>query len=236
MIMQWQRLWLPFRDSVLDLLFPPQCAGCGQRGQLFCSGCLAAVERIRPPLCPQCGRPQPRAQLCRLCRARPLSTDGIRSVAYFEGGLRQAIHRFKYGGVQALAGPLAELLVKYQADNSWPADMIVPVPLHPERRAERGYNQAALLARALGAGLGLPATETALIRVRATAPQVKLDAGQRRSNVAGAFRARAEDVAGQRVLLIDDVCTTGATMDACAQALKAGGARTVWGLALARGR
>lgn len=234
--MQWHRRWSLVRDSVLDLLFPPHCAGCEQRGRWLCNDCLAAIERIRPPLCPHCGRPQPRERLCHLCRVEPLTIDGIRSVAYFEGSLRRAIHRFKYEGVQALAGPLAELLAEYQAGNLWPVDIIVPVPLHPERQAERGYNQATLLARALAAWLELPTAETALARVRVTAPQVELDARQRKSNVAGAFRARAADVAGQHVLLIDDVCTTGATMDACSQALKADGAQAVWGLALARGR
>ncbi|MFQ5593268.1 MAG: double zinc ribbon domain-containing protein [Anaerolineae bacterium] len=234
--MQWRRRWWLARDSVLDLLFPPQCAGCGQRGQWLCTDCLAAIERIRPPFCPRCGRPQPQERLCHLCRVEPLTIDGIRSAAYFEGGLRQAIHRFKYGGIQALAGPLAEILVEHQTDNSWPADIIVPVPLHPDRQAERGYNQAELLARAMAARLELPTAEKALERVRATAPQVELDVRQRRSNVAGAFQVQTKDVASHRVLLIDDVCTTGATMDACGQALKTGGAQAVWGLALARGR
>ncbi len=197
---------------------------------------MAAVERIRPPLCPQCGRPQKHQRLCHLCQETPLTIDGIRSVAYFGGNLRQAIHRFKYDGIQALAGPLAQFLAEYQADHQLPADVIVPVPLHPDREAERGYNQAALLSRALASRLELPTIETALARVRATIPQVTLNALQRRSNVAGAFRARNMHVAGQRVLLIDDVCTTGATMDACAQALKAEGVQSVWGLALARGR
>ncbi len=175
-------------------------------------------------------------RLCRICRETHLTIDGIRAVAYFEGNLRSAIHRFKYDGAQALAGPLAQLLVEYQKDNQLPADVIVPVPLHPHREAERGYNQSALLARVLSSHLGVPATETALARVRATTPQVSLDAIERHSNVAGAFRARVHEVTGRRVLLIDDVCTTGATMESCSQALKSAGARSVWGLALARGR
>lgn len=202
----------------------------------MCDNCLSAAERIRPPLCPLCGRPLARERLCHVCQETRPSIDGIRSVAYFEGGLRRAIHRFKYYGATALADPLAQLLVEYQTENQLPADVIVPVPLHADREAERGYNQAALLAQALGARLELPTVDTALVRVRATAPQVTLDSLERRSNVTGAFRARQATVAGRRVLLIDDVCTTGATMDACAKALKAEGAQCVWGLALARGR
>lgn len=234
--MQWHQPWFELRDAVLDLLFPATCVGCGRRGQLLCDECLAAAERIRPPLCLRCGRPMSREQLCHVCRETGSTIDGIRAVAYFEGSLRHAVHRFKYYGMHALARPLAELLIEYQEDNQLPADVIVPVPLHPDREAERGYNQAGLLAQALGRRMRLPTAETALTRVRATSPQVTLDAQERRSNVADAFRAERRDVVGRRILLIDDVCTTGATMEACSQALKAEGARSVWGLTLARGR
>lgn len=177
-----------------------------------------------------------REQLCHVCREMRPTIDGIRAVAYFEGNLRRAIHRFKYHGVQMLAHPLAKLLIEYQANHRLPADIIVPVPLHPDREAERGYNQAGLLAQALGVQIELPTVETGLARVRSTPPQVTLGARERRSNVAGAFQARTHGIAGRQVLLIDDVCTTGATMEACAQALKAQGAESVWGLTLARAR
>lgn len=230
--MPWPRL----RDAILDLLFPPKCVGCGGRGQLLCEDCSASMERISPPLCPRCGRPWSRPQLCSVCQKTQPTIDGIRAVAYFEGHLRRAIHQFKYRGVQALAAPLAELLVTYQTEHRLPADMIMPVPLHPEREVERGYNQAGLLAQALGRRIELPVVGTALSRVKVTVPQVNLDAERRQLNVAGAFRADGQRVAGRRVLLIDDVCTTGATMEACNGALQAAGAQSVWGLALARGR
>ncbi len=229
---QWSRL----RDTVLDLLFPPKCVGCGAGGQLLCDDCLSSAARIRPPICPRCGRPVRAKQLCTVCQEMRPVIDGIRSVAYFEGVLRRAIHRFKYNGLQALAGPLARLLVEYQMEHQLPADVIVPVPLHPDREAERGYNQAGLLAEALGAKVECPVVQTGLSRVRPTAPQIEFNARERHVNVADAFRARKEAIVAQRILLIDDVCTTGATMEACAEALKAAGARSVWGLALARGR
>jgi ComF family protein len=172
--------------------------------------------------------------LCQVCRASRPVVDGIRSVAYFEGPLRQAVHDFKYRGVRALAQPLAGLLVEYQRTQHLPADVVVPVPLHPQREAERGYNQAALLAEVLGDALGLPVALHLLERVRPTPPQVGLNAAERRSNVHAAFRATRE-AAARRVLLVDDVCTTGATLNACGAALKAQGARSVWGLTLARG-
>lgn len=230
--MQWTRL----QDALLDLLFPPKCAVCGHRGRLLCATCLAGMDRISPPLCPKCGRPQTRRRLCRVCRETQPTIDGIRAVAYFEGGLRRAIHRFKYQGARRLGHALAQLLVEYQNDHTLPADVIVPVPLHAERRTERGYNQAEILAVALGTEVDVPVDAGALARARATAPQIHLDAIERRANVADAFRADEERIAQRRVLLIDDVCTTGATMESCTQALKLAGAKSVWGLALARGR
>jgi ComF family protein len=156
-------------------------------------------------------------------------------MAFFEGNLRQAIHAFKYKQRPELARVLGSLLISYLYANPLPADAIAAVPLHPTRERARGYNQALLLARALGAQTHLPVFEDALKRVRATPSQTELDAAERQANVKDAFIAD-EHVAGKRWLLIDDVCTTGATMDDCSVALKQCGAQSVWGLALARGR
>lgn len=160
--------------------------------------------------------------------------EGIRSVLLFEGPARAAIHYFKYRQAQELAKPLGGLLAEYWLSHPIQVDLIVPVPLHPSRLRVRGYNQAALLAQQLGQRAGLPVDEGALRRIRATASQMRLDARQRRQNVRGAFRCPDGRVRGQQVLLIDDVCTTGATLEACADALRAGGAKAVWALTLAR--
>lgn len=160
--------------------------------------------------------------------------EGIRSVLLFEGPARAAIHYFKYRRAQELAKPLGGLLAEYWLSHPIQVDLIVPVPLHPSRLRVRGYNQAALLAQQLGQRAGLPVDEGALRRIRATASQMRLDARQRRQNVQGAFHCPDGRVRGQQVLLIDDVCTTGATLEACADALRAGGAKAVWALTLAR--
>lgn len=232
--MRWQASWTRLREGFLDLLFPPRCVGCSSVGEWLCTACLAEVEWIHPPVCPRCGRPADVAELCLTCRMHPLTADGIRSVAYFEGALREAVHVFKYERVHALALPLGKLLVEYQQTYRLSADVLVPVPLHPQREAERGYNQATLLAEVMGEALDLPVMNM-VARVRATPPQVGLSAAQRRTNVRAAFAATAA-AAGQQVLLIDDVCTTGATLNACAVALKAQGAASVWGLTVARSR
>ncbi len=223
------------RQALLDLLFPPRCIVCRSADPAwFCPACRAQVEKILPPLCDRCGRHLHR-QECPYCRKLPLTIYGIRAIAFFEGNLRRAIHTFKYEPRPELAGVLGQMLSDYLAAHSLPVDVVTAVPLHAERERARGFNQALLLARALGARQNLPVWDSALARVRATRSQVELDAAERHANVQEAFAAEAR-VAGMRVLLIDDVCTTGATMDACTAALKQRGAKSVWGLALARGR
>jgi ComF family protein len=173
--------------------------------------------------------------LCARCRTTPLRIDSIRSAVQFEGVLRQAIHGLKYRGHSALAGPLGGLMAAYWVQHPMSADIVVPVPLHATRLRERGYNQAALLAREMAGRVGLAVDEQTLIRQRATAPQIELNARQRRENVRVAFHCSGNGVAGKQVLLIDDVCTTGATLEACAVALyDEGGAQRVQALTLAR--
>ena len=202
-------------------------------GTLYCSACRHAVPLVLPPVCPRCGRPQPRVEPCARCAAHPLQIAGIRSVALFEGTLRKAIHEFKYRYVRELAVPLGDLLVAAWPGLLLPVDVILPVPLHARRSRARGYNQAALLAERFGRELGIPVVDDALIRHRNTPSQTRLDAAGRRRNVSGAFSCKSSSVAGRRVLLIDDVCTTGSTVEACGVALQAGGAQSVWALTLA---
>jgi len=157
-------------------------------------------------------------------------------VFYFEGVIREAVHRLKYRGRTALAESLGELMAAYWVQHSMLADLIVPVPLHAARMRERGYNQAALLAREMARRVGLEVDEQTLVRQRATDPQVELNAKQRKENVRDAFSCSSNALAGKQVLLIDDVCTTGATLEACAVALYTQGVRGVQALTLARAR
>jgi len=152
----------------------------------------------------------------------------------FEGPLREAIHHLKYSGRTSLAKPLGSYLEAHWQTASQPADLIVPVPLHATRLRERGYNQSTLLAEQLSRASKLPVVEPALIRVKATTPQVTLNAAERKANVRAAFEARSDLVRGRRVLLVDDVCTTGATLESSGIALRQAGATFVWALTLAR--
>lgn len=223
-----------WRNALLDLLFPPRCVVCRQSGTWLCASCVARFEKILPPLCERCGRPLNHST-CPYCAKFPPRIEGTRAVAFFDGALRQAIHAFKYLHRVELADDFGTMLADYLLTFPLPVDTIIAVPLHPERERARGYNQAALLANALGARLHLPVWNDVLIRTRATRSQTELNAEERRANVRDAFSATSR-VRGARILLIDDVCTTGATMEECGVALYTQGAQAVWGLALARSR
>jgi ComF family protein len=148
--------------------------------------------------------------------------------------LRQAIHRFKYERLAGMAEPLGSLLADCWQALDLHADWLIPVPLHHARERERGYNQAALLARQLARRTTIPVLEHGLRRTRVTAVQMELNAAQRKQNVAGAFACEEPRVKAKRVVVIDDVCTTGATLEACAEAVLQAGAASVVGLTLAR--
>ena len=188
-----------------------------------------------PPLCPRCGKPQPSGILCPGCVSWQAEIDGIRSPFRFDGLMRQAIHQLKYRNLRALTVPLAELLNDYLTANPLPGEVLVPVPLHPRRLRERGHNQSQRLAEELSNLTNLPVTGDCLIRKHHTPPQARTaTVEERRSNVTNAFTCVNDRLQDKQVLLIDDVSTSGATLDACAKALKTAGATSVWGLVLAR--
>ncbi len=188
-----------------------------------------------PPLCPSCGRPQPSGTLCSSCVNWQAEIDGIRAPFRFEGIIRQAVHQLKYRNLRALTPHLAAWLYDYLTAHPMPVQALVPVPLHPKRLRERGYNQSSLLAHELGKLTELPVIDDCLYRLKATSPQARTaTVSERRANVANAFACQGQSLHRKQVLLIDDVATSGATLNACAAALKAAGTTLVWGLVIAR--
>jgi ComF family protein len=215
-------------ETLLDWIFPPKCGSCGRPGQWFCEVCRSQIAYVNGG---QPGSGQP-PQL-------PFRTSALaqlHSVAWFEGPVRAAIHNFKYRGQRALKVSLAGLLLESWTTLSLGSDLILAVPLHPKREKSRGYNQSLLLAQELGRVTGILAERDGLLRVRDTLPQVSLNMEERRKNVQGAFRGDSAKLRGRSILLIDDVCTTGATLDACARAALEAGALQVSALTVARPR
>lgn len=162
-----------------------------------------------------------------------LNIDGIRSVFYYEGVAREAVLALKYKNLKAMSAPLGKFLAEKLPE--MPAcDAIVPVPLHPRRLRQRGYNQSSLLAREVAKVSGLALVEGSLVRLRDTPPQARSsNSEERQANVEGAFTCCDQRLQGKRVIIVDDVFTTGATLSACATAVKAAGAVSVWGLTVA---
>jgi ComF family protein len=221
--------------AALDFLFPPKCLGCGKEGNLVCHVCYHQLTPIVNPICPHCGRPQASSILCPACTIWRSSIDCIRAPLRFEGLTREIVHNFKYNNLHTLAQPLAIILKDYLLKAPLPVDVIIPVPLHSRRLRERGYNQSALLARELSLLMNLSYNEDEVQRTRYILPQVRTHSAQeRQANLKGAFNCSAFSNPGKAVLLIDDVATSGATLDACAQALKMAGSGPVFGLVLAR--
>ena len=216
-------------------LFPARCLGCGGTGSFLCQDCRNKLPRIAFPICDKCGRPQPGGPLCAACWSWNSAIDGIRSPFYFEGVVRKAVHELKYYGLKASAAGLAELMAAYLAASSIPVEVLVPVPLHRKRLRQRGYNQSELLAKEVGRLNGLSVNTKSLVRIKESRPQTRaVKVEERRVNVQDAFHCTDSLLAGKHVVLIDDVCTSGSTLDACAAALKSAGAASVWGLTLAR--
>lgn len=232
---EWTEQVRRLAHAALDLLFPPRCVVCKRPGVLLCARCIAAFEPVIGPLCPVCGEPQSSTSLCSPCTSHPRAFQSVESAYLFTGGVRQAIHSLKYERRTELATPLAEAMSTALHPPSNSAQLCA-VPLHPTRLAQRGYNQSALLAQGLAAVWGdngiLPVQ--ALYRTRDTQTQVGLKYDERRLNVGDAFCADPALVAGQTIVLIDDVCTTGATLDECARALLDAGAVSVRAMTLAR--
>ena len=222
----------PYAEALGDLFYPRRCVGCSRRSSdVLCRSCFEALPGITPPLCGRCGLPTAfEVYGCDGCRTVDLAFDGARAPLRYEGVGKGVVHALKYAGYRPVVERLMAPLMAGSLEGER-FDAVVPVPLHRTRLAKRGFNQAEVIGRAVADRIGAPFLDT-LRAVRGTRDQVELTAASRRQNVAGAFEARGP-VAG-RVLVVDDVMTTGATLDECARVLKKTGAGEVHALTLCR--
>jgi competence protein ComFC len=227
--LSYRTLW-----KIIDWIYPPICAGCGNPGQRWCLNCQTNTLQINSKVCEQCGEPNNSKGKCQYCRQSPPAYTSVRSWAVYGGPVRNALHGLKYRQNIALGDSLSTHIIQVYRDLDWPIDCIVPVPLSRKRKQSRGYNQAALLARPLSLATGIPYRPQYLRRVRDTASQVGLSEKDRVKNVKGAFLAQSESVNGKKILIVDDITTTGATIQNCATALLEAGAVQVYGLTVAR--
>ncbi len=220
----------------LDLLYPPRCAGCSREGQFICDACLSAQPRLLAPYCVACAQPLARGSMCAECRSTPLTIDAIRAPFLMEGAIRHAVHQLKYSNLRAIAPLLGRLIADFMSSEGVSGDALVPVPLHNRRERQRGYNQAHLLAREAGKLLEVPVASSLLSRVSNAPPQARSQsAADRKANVRDSFYCPdPSEIEGKVLVLVDDVCTTGATLDACGTALREAGAARVYGVTLAR--
>ena len=232
-------------DTAADLLYPRVCVGCGVGlegdDRNLCWDCRATVSFVRVPFCSCCGRAVEGAvdalYVCHACAGERPLFDLARSAASYDGVVKRMIHDYKYNHALWLERDMAELIqqaARVHLDGV-AVDAIVPVPLHPVRERSRGYNQSNLLAKHLEPVFGVKRAPGLLRRVRPTPSQTDLTARERVHNVMGAFEAKTRASMNLRILLFDDVMTTGATLNECARALKEAGATAVYVLTLARG-
>ena len=224
--------WL---DSILDLFFPKRCVGCSMPGFFLCDVCLGEIPRQTTQYCPHCMSPSNFGAICDLCE-RKWALDGLFVVAPYSQAsrLQAAIQKMKYHHARDLASRLGEWMSQ-SAEFPFSDGILIPVPLHKERELARGYNQSQFLAEAMGRSLLWPMEEP-LWRHRNTPPQAHLSRPERLRNLLDSFSLSSPTrVMNKKIVLIDDVCSTGATLNECTKILKQNGAKVVWGCVLARG-
>jgi len=236
------------RDFLLDLIFPIECLGCGKSGTWLCSDCFRSIPFKTEQSCPECGQANDLGSYCRKCR-RPKPLAGILVAGSYRFPLlEQMVKKTKYNMIKDLTYYLGNYLHLFltgiknrSAAPDCPAfltlpqhTVLVPVPLHSRKFRWRGFNQAAEIAKTLANENGLELRTESLVRHKNTRSQTRLDRQTRLKNVSGCFRWTGKSLAGKNVILIDDITTTGATLNECAGILKANGAGEVWGLVVAK--
>lgn len=235
------------KNFILDIIFPPVCLNCGKEENYLCDDCQSLIEISQYQFCPGCGKITLDGRTCGKCR-REIKLTGLYSAADYQNKLmKKTISQFKYEPfVRKLAAPLCSLIIAhFKLLNKQPAFLnkenksefiLIPVPLSKKRLRWRGFNQAEEIAKELSTNLEIPDMNRILLRTKETAPQINLAREEREKNIKGAFSADNKEISlrNKKILLVDDVYTTGSTMNECARVLKSAGTKQIWGITLAR--
>lgn len=228
------------RDFILDLLFPIECLSCGKEGGWICSRCFDKIAIYDSRFCFGCKQPSYFGKVCAKCKNDYYLNGVLIAADYGEKIVSRLIITYKYKFAKGIAENLAEFLVLFllnlkNAGFNLNNFLIIPVPLSKKRKRWRGFNQAEKIARPIAEYFKLQLSAGSLLRIKHTIPQVKLSEAERKKNLAGCFGWEGGNLAGKKILLVDDVATTGATLNECAKVLKENGAKEVWGLVVAKG-
>jgi ComF family protein len=222
------------KDFLIGLIFPKICLSCGANGFSLCPRCQNKIKILKIDTCIYCGKISPRGKICQNCKGKS-SLTGVIVAAKYSGIIKKSIHQLKYDGNTELLQPLGKILIKKFSDSRISGQIIATsVPLHLTRKNTRGFNQSELLGKYMAKEVGVRYEEL-LKRIKSTESQIKFHRYERIDNLKGAFKAETKNLSGKKIILVDDVCTSGATLEACAKELRRAGAREVWGLVLAHG-
>ena len=224
-----------FLWKTADWLYPPVCAGCGKANFRFCPDCLASVNIFKGNRCPFCGNKISSSQtICDRCNDKPVYFSTAASWAEYGGVLREAIHALKYKSNIGLGDYFSRFLIDLLLEKSWNFDLVIPVPLSKERTIERSYNQAALLSHPIALYFRVGHDTKALFRIKETGSQITRSRIDRDSYLEDAFSGNSAKLKGRNVLLVDDIITTGSTINHCARALLEAGATQVKAISVAK--
>ena len=219
--------------NVLNWVYPPSCVHCGKAGSLICDDCFSKLPAVGKHYCSRCGKPLMPKHFCRHCGNSEFSFTACRAPYLYDGPVSAMIKGLKYNGTLGLVPILSKLLADFWEENNWAVDIVVPVPLSEKRKAQRGFNQSEVIAGDFSKKTGLSCDPRILMKQRNTLQQVGLTAEERRENLSGAFAAEPTLVKGKRILLMDDVMTTGSTFSECSSVLLNAGAKAVYCLSVA---
>jgi len=237
-----KRILIAIKEFFLDLLFPKFCISCGKKESYLCQDCFSLIDIAERQYCPFC--PQPRVVIdgrtCNFCQ-RSKKLAGLYSATSYDNFIvKKTVNQFKYAYIKELAKPLSSLIVAHLINlnqvESFLSFILIPIPLHKKKLKQRGFNQAEEIGKELSKNLEAPILNNVLIKTKQTSAQVELKKEEREKNIKGAFFCqKPELVRDKKILLVDDIFTTGSTMEECALTLKRAGAKEIWGIVVARG-